>query len=274
MLRSHFLTHLATHAERQPDKITLRCSNGGGGADDFDERSYAEFHARVLGVSATLRPLAAPGERALILMPSGEDFVVAFLACLHAGIIAVPAYPPRRNRSRDRVLSIHDDAQPALIHTTAAAEKNVREALPETRAQVVAVAGVIDPGSRVTDPAYNPLHNSASIAFLQYTSGSTGAPKGTVITHANLLANLDSLRALFQNQPEHEIINWLPPYHDAGLYGVAHAVLQRHDRHVAGTGGVSPLARTLASGHRFAAGTRFLWCAELRIPPAGRARDG
>ena len=87
-------------------------------------RSYAQLQARVRGLSAMLRPLAAPGERALILMPSGEDFVLAFLACLHVGIIAVPAYPPRRNRNRERVLSIHDDAEPAVILTTATAEGN------------------------------------------------------------------------------------------------------------------------------------------------------
>lgn len=85
------MRHLAAQAALRPGKVALRACNGGGGAEAFDELTYAQLQARVLGLSATLRALAGPGERALILMPSGAEFIIAFLACLHAGIIAVPA---------------------------------------------------------------------------------------------------------------------------------------------------------------------------------------
>ena len=257
--RPHYLTFLATLAEQQPDKIALRVSAGAANPGAFAEHSYMQLHGRVLALSRNLRALVPQGERALILMPSGAEFITAFLACLHAGLIAVPAYPPRRNRNRERVLAIHDDAQPALILTTAAAEPHMREALPGTKAGVViaeatafgvrqssaALAGAErrggDTGIRAqTTPdaprppkaaspmpggpgisaaaLHNaPLHNAGGIAFLQYTSGSTGAPKGTIITHANLLANLAGIQALFAHEPGHEFVSWLPPYHDMGL---------------------------------------------------------
>ncbi len=215
---AHFITFLAAHAERQPDKVALRVSAGASSPDTFTEHGYAQLHRAVVALSLQLRAIAPPGERALILVPSGAEFITAFLACLHAGIIAVPAYPPRRNRNRERVVSIHDNAEPALILTTTAFEGHVREALPDTKARVIALAGANDHG-RITEPACNRLHNPHGIAFLQYTSGSTGTPKGTVISHANLLANLDAIQALFQHKPEHEVVTWLPPYHDMGLIG-------------------------------------------------------
>src|SRR2546430_16277208 len=112
MLATHYLSFLVTNAEQRAGKIALRVSAGASNPDQFEEHTYGQLHAAVLGLSDRLRTIAPPGERALILLPSGAEFITAFLACLHAGIIAVPAYPPRRNRNRDRVLAIHDDAEP------------------------------------------------------------------------------------------------------------------------------------------------------------------
>ena len=117
------------------------------------------------------------------------------------------------------MLSIHDNAEPALIVTTAAAEGIVREALPATKARLMCVDAALL-GNAAHVPPTHPLQNADGIAFLQYTSGSTGAPKGTVITHANLLANLDAIQALFQYEPDHEFVSWLPPFHDMGLMGL------------------------------------------------------
>ena len=212
----HFLHYLARHARKRPHKTALRCANGTGGTDQFEEWTFAQLHARVLAWFAVMQERARPGERVLLLLPSGEEFITSFLACLHAGLIAVPAYPPRRNRNRERVLSIHDNAAPALILTTTSFAPQVREALPDSQAMVLSVDGALPPPGGQNQWIL-PRHNSGHIAFLQYTSGSTGAPKGTIITHANLLANLAALQGLFQHEPEHEIVTWLPPFHDAGL---------------------------------------------------------
>jgi 8-amino-7-oxononanoate synthase len=127
----------------------------------------------------------------------------------------VPAYPPRRNRHRERIVGIHDNAEPALILTTAAAEALVRETLPASAARVFAIDFDRSAPASVLAPR---LHTDG-IAFLQYTSGSTSAPKGTIITHENLRANLDAIQALFGHEPEHEFVSWLPPFHDMGLIG-------------------------------------------------------
>ena len=115
------------------------------------------------------------------------------------------------------MLSIHDDAQPTIIFTNEESIRLVREALPDSQAEIQ----IVDARSVTPPPVVTPaIHNEGGIAFLQYTSGSTGAPKGTIITHANLLANLDAIQSLFQHEPEHEFVTWLPPFHDMGLMGL------------------------------------------------------
>ena len=161
------------------------------------------------------------GERALLLYPAGLDFIVAFFGCLYAGVVAVPAYPPRRNRSLSRIQAIVDDAQARVALTTAPVFERVQPLLDETPdLKKVGLAG--RPIScRWSWPAEwrEPEVHGDTLAFLQYTSGSTGVPKGVMLTHANLMHNSASIAYAFEHTRSGSGVFWLPSYHDMGLIG-------------------------------------------------------
>ncbi|MBK3839473.1 non-ribosomal peptide synthetase [Paraburkholderia aspalathi] len=219
------LDALAGHLERQPGQIAIRFLADG----ERDERTltYRELDTRARELAATLRSHAAPGDRAMLLLPSGLDYPVAFLACLHAGIAAVPVYPPEPTQAQqfERLLAILDDAQPRLLLTDLAHADAVH-ALADEYAQ---------PGSEavtpLTLPVDDPMRSNAAtsnapididgttIAFLQYTSGSTSTAKGVMVSHANLVANERAISAAMAFTPADTMVSWLPLFHDMGLIG-------------------------------------------------------
>jgi acyl-CoA synthetase (AMP-forming)/AMP-acid ligase II len=147
--------------------------------------TYGELHARAAGIAAGL----PRDERVVLLYPPGLDYVAALFGCWYAGAVAVPAYPPLDDGGRARLDAILRDAEPAVV---------LSEPAP---------AGDGGPVS------------GGGIALLQYTSGSTQAPRGVVVTHANLLANSAWIERAFGHGPESRGVIWLPPYHDMGLIG-------------------------------------------------------
>lgn len=172
------------------------------------EITFAGLERRARALAGRLSQMAAPGERALLLFPSGVEFVVALFACFAAGIIAVPLMPPRRNASRDASASILADCTPRLALSTAGLIPGLKERF---------AAGPIWVASDDYADAALPEAAAGDVALLQYTSGSTSAPKGVVVTHANLLANLAMIRAGFGNTARSTYVSWLPHYHDMGL---------------------------------------------------------
>ena len=195
---------------------------------------YAELDRRCRAIAAELTRHTAPGDRVLLLHPPGRHFVEAFLGCLYAGRIAVPAYPPdpaRPERTLPRLRAIARDAAPALVATTreiAALAALITEQVAELRdLDWLACDGLPDDLASIWSPA--PCAPDA-IAFLQYTSGSTSDPKGVVLTHANLVANLDAIATAFGHQPHSQGFIWLPPYHDMGLIGGILQPLSRASR--------------------------------------------
>ncbi len=186
-----------------------------------DERlTAAELDRKARAIGAALQQAGLAGQRALLLYPPGLEFVAAFLGCLYGGVAAVPAYPPRSNRNLPRLLAIARDARPALALTTAdlaAKLGGLAAAVPELEAvrflptdglDLAAAEGWRDPGS-----------GRDTLAFLQYTSGSTATPKGVMITHGNLLHNEEMIRQAFGQSERSVIVGWLPLYHDMGLIG-------------------------------------------------------
>ncbi|KTD12093.1 saframycin Mx1 synthetase B [Legionella gratiana] len=151
-------------------------------------------------------------ERAVILLPPGLSYIVAFFACLYAGVIAVPVYPPRRNQHKNRVLSILEDSQAKFVITN-------QSLAPEFTDHNVINIDSID---KKVISEYRPISiKESKIAFLQYTSGSTNTPKGVLISHSNLVANIQGILSLTPSKENErdKVCSWLPPYHDMGLIG-------------------------------------------------------
>ncbi|WP_297353511.1 AMP-binding protein, partial [Paraburkholderia sp.] len=197
-----------------------------GGENRYD---YAELDRRARTIGAVLRGVeGAPDAqthippRALLLMDSGVDYVAAFFGCFYAGAIAVPAYPPEslRGQRLSRLESIAADAEASFILTTAALASKLRDAFAKIapRAEIVTV-DTLDLGSDASS-AFEPYRAVPSdVAFLQYTSGSTSAPKGVMVTHGSLWANELAIREGLDVRDDDVFVSWLPLYHDMGLIG-------------------------------------------------------
>jgi len=197
-----------------------------GGENRYD---YAELDRRARTIGAVLRGVeGAPDAqthippRALLLMDSGVDYVAAFFGCFYAGAIAVPAYPPEslRGQRLSRLESIAADAEASFILTTAALASKLRDSFAKIapRAEIVTV-DTLDLGSDASS-AFEPYRAVPSdVAFLQYTSGSTSAPKGVMVTHGSLWANELAIREGLDVRDDDVFVSWLPLYHDMGLIG-------------------------------------------------------
>jgi acyl-CoA synthetase (AMP-forming)/AMP-acid ligase II len=184
--------------------------------------TFAELRDRAVALAARLRLEIGRGDRAALMFYPGLDFVVAFFACLHAGLIAVPMAPPRRLATRDATEGILANAAPRILLTThaLAASSRRRERLPLNGLAVLEVDRVANPEGV---PDSQPL--LGEIAFLQYTSGSTSDPKGVVVTHDSLASNLAMMKSSFGTTSRSVFASWLPLFHDMGLVANAlHAV--------------------------------------------------
>ncbi|MBH3339929.1 non-ribosomal peptide synthetase [Pseudomonas mendocina] len=211
---------LRRRAELTPERLALRFL-----AEDDGEGvllNYAELDQRARAIAAALQARTEPGDRAVLLFPSGPDYVAAFFGCLYAGVIAVPAYPPEsaRRHHQQRLLSIIDDAEPRLILTTADLREplaQLHDALPATGVPHLLCVDELD--AAIAADWREPLLSGEHIAFLQYTSGSTALPKGVQVSHGNLVANEVLIRRGFGIGEDDVIVSWLPLYHDMGLIG-------------------------------------------------------
>ena len=182
--------------------------------------TYRELDRQARAVGAWLESMGLEGERALLLYPAGLEFVAAFFGCLYAGVVAVPAYPPRRNRKLSRIEAIVDDAQAKVALTTSQVLERVQPVLDETPdlKRLTWLATDQLPPDIDHDWQAPDVHGD-TLAFLQYTSGSTGTPKGVVLTHANLMHNSALIAYAFEHTRSGSGVFWLPSYHDMGLIG-------------------------------------------------------
>jgi acyl-CoA synthetase (AMP-forming)/AMP-acid ligase II len=190
------------------------------GEVESDSLTFGDLDRRVRAVAAALQGMGAGGERAVLLYPPSLDFVVGFLGCLYAGVIAVPAYPPGRDRSARRLLAIMEDARPAVIMSTTSLLGTVQKQLSDEAGFLPAhwlstddIEGGAESAARPTSP------RPEDLAFLQYTSGSTGEPKGVMVTHGNITHNLEVIRTKFEESESTVGVGWLPLFHDMGLVG-------------------------------------------------------
>ncbi|ASS74680.1 hypothetical protein CIG75_06640 [Tumebacillus algifaecis] len=185
------------------------------------EYSYALLDQKARALGALLQSMGATGERALLLYPPGPDYVVAFFGCLYAGVVAVPAYPPRQNGNLSRLVAVASDAKATLALTTDEIFKNIERRYTDTPglAALRLIATDHLDGSLAVEWRH-PGTDASALAFLQYTSGSTSAPKGVMLSQGNLMHNLGLIHNCFGIAPVGtKGVLWLPPFHDMGLIG-------------------------------------------------------
>jgi acyl carrier protein len=162
-----------------------------------------------------------PAEPVAIMLPSGPDYFFSFFGVLMAGGIPVPVYPPARPSQLEdhmrRHVRILENCLASTLITVAEAKRVAQLLKSQVRnlRHIVSVAELTVSGAVPTLPALS----GSDIAFLQYTSGSTGNPKGVVLTHANLLANIRAMGKVVEAGPKDVFVSWLPLYHDMGLIG-------------------------------------------------------
>ncbi len=183
--------------------------------------TYGELDQQARTIAARLTADGiAKGERALLLYPSGLEYMAAFFGCLYAEVVAVPAYPPRHKRTLPRIQAIAASAGPKAILSTASTRAAIEGFLmdaPELQSPLWLLTDSLDLSLAETWRMV-PV-DGAALAFLQYTSGSTATPKGVMVSHGNIMYNEQMVKYGMAHTSESSFVSWLPPYHDMGLIG-------------------------------------------------------
>ena len=196
------------------------------GENESGSCSYRELDLQAKAIAVELLTKVKPGDRALLVYPytAGLEFIAAFLGCLYAGVIAVTDYPRQHikslNQYQDRIV----DCQAAIALTTEEFVNRVKGQLishPGMALKLKALPWIATDkvDFNLADKWHKPDINSDTLAYLQYTSGSTGQPKGVMITHGNIIHNSEVIYQSFGHHDNTRILMWLPMFHDMGLVG-------------------------------------------------------
>ncbi len=212
----HYVDVVRTQARTRPDQAAFTFLENG--ETESDTLTFAELDRAARAVAVQLQDRTRQGDRALLLFPPGLDFVRAFIGCLYAGVVAVPVYPPRRNRSLDRLVAVAADAGAAVALTSAGVAKSLDRGDAIGLDVPLVVTDSAESGR--ADDWREPTRTRDDIAFLQYTSGSTGTPKGVMVTHGNLLHNCELIKVAYSHSSDSVFVSWLPVFHDMGLVGM------------------------------------------------------
>lgn len=210
---STILTQLSMHATLKPQAPLFSFLRD----DHLTTFGFGQVQRRVAGAAAAIARVCVPGDRAVLLFPHGVEFIVGFLACLQAGVIPAPLYPPSRNvRSADTIAAVLADCGARAVLTSSDQIDVIRERLHGKVDRSLRWLCIDECGE---GPADMPRARPEDTAFLQYTSGSTGTPKGVVVSHRNLSNNIAALAQASGFDEQSIGVSWLPPYHDMGLIG-------------------------------------------------------
>ncbi len=206
-------------AADEPDRTAYIFLTDG---ESEDQRfSYRELEASALRIAGLLQERGVKqGDRVLLLYPPSLDYVAAFFGCLFAGAVAVPAYPPRPKGPMTRLDAIARDARASVALTTESILAGVRQQLDggfDARVESWLATDGLD--GALANTWRMPSLLPDTLAFLQYTSGSTSTPKGVMVSHGNLMANERMLETALEQDRESTWVGWLPIFHDMGLIG-------------------------------------------------------
>lgn len=186
--------------------------------------TFGQLDSRARAIAGFLEGQVEPGERALLVYPAGLDFITAFFGCLYAGVVAVPATYPKPRRPLPRMSRIAEDSGAKIALTTSQTLETLDLDQQDAIARTLTWVATDEIADRVGRNWRAPAIESDDLAFLQYTSGSTSDPKGVMVSHYNLLSNLEAIRQAFGIEEIDPATNptgvfWLPAYHDMGLIG-------------------------------------------------------
>lgn len=189
----------------------------GDGEAENTAVTFGELHRRALAVATRLRWSNACGERAILLYPQGIEFIVAFLGCLYAGVVAVPVSVPSRKRGSEVLRKVALDARASWLLSTGDLLEQLSRDLP-TGLSTGALSYLDTEACGQADVSGAlPAIQADDIALLQYTSGSTGSPRGVAVTHGNLIHNQRQIQDSFGYEEGACTVSWLPMFHDMGL---------------------------------------------------------
>lgn len=214
------LRHRASAQGQQTGYLFLRDNDP---EKDLDLLSYAQLDQKARAIASALQATGEPGQRVLLLHQPGLHFVTAFYGCLYAGAIAVTTYPVHRGRLKQalpKICSLLKDSECSTVLTTEEMADGFtgawKEVIDERCPLVIASDTLSSSGA---EKWRAPAVGRDSVAFLQYTSGSTSSPRGVAVTHGNMLHNSELIARGFESDSRSMGISWLPPYHDMGLIG-------------------------------------------------------
>ncbi len=199
------------------------------GKDRKSEFTYSQLDERAKAIASYLQTKTNKNDRALLLYQPGLDYIEAFMGCLYAGVVPVPAYPPD-GRNLKRLLHVINNANAAIALSTESIYTNVShlsengasDLIRKESSEFIQNIQWHLSDTIATEESKNWNETSITkndVAFLQYTSGSTNNPKGVIVTHDNLMTNFDFSEKAFEMGPDRQMVSWLPPYHDMGLIG-------------------------------------------------------
>ena len=207
-----------TWNEQEPDRLAFSYLLDG----EMDESRYTfgELDQVSRSIGAYLVERGMQGKRLLLCYPPGPEFVLAFFGCQYAGATAIPAYPPRRNRNTARIEAIASDARADMVLTTRRILDGISGKLEHAPSLVhLDWIATDEIAMELAEDWKHPGISAADLAVLQYTSGSTGSPKGVMLSHENVINNLRMICDAFDLPLNEPGMSWLPAYHDMGLVG-------------------------------------------------------
>lgn len=216
------LASLANVVEKRasltPDRICIQFL--ADGEQETSSLSFSQLDLQARKIASRLQQLVEPNSRALLVMPAGLEFVCGFFGCLYANVIAVPAYPPAGRRGLPRLYKIIQDAKTGAVLTTSQAFQMIKPMLQNiAEIKSLRFLEVDKLDDNLATSFAGQETKPESIAFLQYTSGSTGSPKGVMVTHANIMANMRMIYRSYKFHQDSVYVSWLPLFHDMGLIG-------------------------------------------------------